>query len=165
MIEAACEVTICMDVIVLKKGDELPDLFVVVDYGEYDENGKHVRIGSMGKTEVIMNKKIAHYNREEIRYSKSEETHDFRVRENGYYNIQLFDKELILYEYVGHVIINVTDVGPHTNVKAGFGRLTFEIFAGTLVEPEVLFPVTTTTTATPEEEATAKLEEEVVEEE
>lgn len=128
MIQSVCDTSLCNDVFTLKKSERPPDMFVVVNYGEWDDHGRHRTIGRLGQTEVIENEHIANHHRSVIRYSRIEETHDFKVRDNGYYNIQLFDKEPVLFEYIGHVMVNTTDVGLHSDVEVGHGRLTFEIF-------------------------------------
>lgn len=128
MIESVCEGSLCKDHFAIKKSDQAPDMFVVVNYGEYDDHGRHRMIGKLGQTDIIENKYTADYQRHAIKYSRAEETHDFRVRTNGYFNIQLFDKELVLFEYLGHVVVNVTDVGLHEDIELGSGRITFEVF-------------------------------------
>lgn len=128
IISAECAHTSCIDHFKLKKSNRPPDMFIIVDYGEPDRHGKYKRLGKLGQADVVKNQHIADFDRTVISFRKHERSHHFLVRKNGVYHIQLYDKEPVLFEFVGGTFVNVTDTGLHSNVEAGIGNVTFEVF-------------------------------------
>lgn len=116
-----------------RQPNDPPDMFVVVEYGEHLGDKGDKIIGRLGQTDVVDNKNVADFGHEDIRYSKSEETHEFKIRENGYYEISLMDKMLFASQVFGYTIVNVSDVGKHKNVAVGDGKVSFEVYAGKLL--------------------------------
>lgn len=111
-----------------------PDLFVYIDYGEFDDLGlgsRH-RVGFFGKTSQVKKANTADYGRATFKYNRSQKTHNYKVRSNGYYDIQLYDGDTSLYKpnFLGYTVVNVTDFGPGERLLSGMqaAYVAFEIF-------------------------------------
>lgn len=111
-----------------------PDLFVYIDYGEYDDLGlgsRH-RVGFFGKTAQVKKSLNADFGRATFKYSRSAHTHNYKVRTNGYYDVQLYDGDTSLYKpnFLGYSIVNVTDFGPGEHLLSGMtsAYIAYEVF-------------------------------------
>ena len=135
IIAASCEEKACTE-----KGygvSYAPDLYVYVDYGEYDEYGlgsRH-RLGFFGKTSQVKKNTYADFGNTTFRYSRSKQTHQYKVRSNGYYDIQLYDGDTSMYKpnFLGYTYVNVSDFGSQEKLLSGMTntKVSFDVF-GTL---------------------------------
>lgn len=122
IIESECMISAC-ERLALKKTNRQPDMFVAVDYGEYDMKGRLKRIGKLGHTEVVEGTHHAVYKTKPMVYKRKDKKFDFKIRAIGFWSIQLYQKD-----YLGQAIINITDTGKHTSVEVGIGSVTLEVF-------------------------------------
>ena len=140
MFEAVCQAKECMDQHTFRKATP-PDMYVQVDYGEYEEeSGREKRIGRLGRTSVMENRAIADFGGEEVGYSRVNQSHHFSVRECGFFKISLRDRDPVGHDDIGSTVVDLTELGRYQEVPLGLGTLSFEVYASLPPDP------TTTTT-------------------
>ena len=112
----------------------LPDLFVYIDYGEYDDLGlgsRH-RVGFFGKTPQVRKASTADFGAATFRYVRSNGTHQYRIRTNGYFDVQLYDgdRSFLKPNFLGYTHVNVTDFGPQERLLTGMSAayVSFDVF-------------------------------------
>lgn len=129
MFTSECTIPSCQEHFIFKHSERPPDMYVIVDYGEYDREGRMHEVGRLGQTEVVQNQHIADYKRQVLSHKKEKGMRG--IMSNGYYIIQIYDSdgEAELDDFIGKTIVNVTDLGLHSDVKADRGSVTFEVFA------------------------------------
>lgn len=129
-----------------------PDLYVFIDYGEFDEYGmgsRH-RVGFFGKTPQVRKSNTADFGAAMFKYVRGNKTHQYRVRTNGYFDVQLYDGDTVLYKpvFLGYTYVNVTEFGPGERTLTGTTatRITFDVFGALKRDPA--HAVTTSTSST-----------------
>ena len=131
MFEAGCEVKRCMDLHKHSSREATPpDMYVQVDYGEYNgSGGKRKRLGMVGRTQVVVDAKRADFGGETLAYVRANATHKFRVRSIGYFRIRLRDREPHGHDKIGSTVVDLTDPGVYSKVPVGDGWVSFEVYA------------------------------------
>lgn len=118
-----------------------PDLYVYVDYGEFDEYGmgsRH-RVGFFGKTSQVKKSTSADFGQATFRYSRPNKTHQYKVRTNGYYDIQLYDGDTTLYKpnFLGYTYVNCSEFGIQEKSMSGMpsAKVSFDVFGALKRDP------------------------------